>query len=73
MCTHIQGRLTAANMCHSVSELFTGYIFKEGAIPASPGSCAHVAALKVIQNYSRCLISTPSLVTPALQVVRRLV
>jgi len=52
-----------------VSELFTGYISREGALPASPGSCAHVAALKIIQSYGRCLPQNPSLVTPALQFI----
>jgi hypothetical protein len=51
-----------------VSQLLNDYIFKD-AIPPSPGCCAHVAALKVVQTYSRCLPQNPSLAMPALEFV----
>ena len=54
----------------SVSELLSNYIFKE-AIPSSPNSVAHCAALKVLQSYGRCLSQNPGLIQPALHFVVR--
>ena len=38
----------------SISELLSNYIFA-GAVPRAPSSLAHRAALRVLQNYSKCL------------------
>ena len=55
-------------VCASVSQLLSNYILPD-AIPVSPMSAAHLAALKVIQNYSKCLPHNVSLVQPCLQFI----